>query len=80
MIRMPLFDELNQWLDTPLIWLVKHLRLDNLWNFIKPLFYTVVFHLKHADFNFILFRIVAPIAFIILIWTYVVFGHMLLTG
>ncbi|WP_170271320.1 hypothetical protein [Caldanaerobacter subterraneus] len=69
---MPLFDEIQQWLYSPLYWLIDHLKLDAWWNSIKPLLISIFYHIKTLDFNFIIFRIVAPVAFIILIWTYVV--------
>ncbi|MGB9680378.1 MAG: hypothetical protein ACPLW7_01405 [Minisyncoccia bacterium] len=72
MIRMPLFDEIQQWLYSPLYWLIDHLKLDSWWNYVKPFLLNIFHHVKALDFNFIIFGIIAPIALILLIYSYVV--------
>lgn len=60
---MSSFEEIQQWLYSPFIWLFNHVKLNKL---------DIFSHVKTLDFNFIIFRIVAPIALIILVLTYMV--------
>lgn len=62
MSRMPLFEQIQQLLNSPFVWVFKHLKLNK---------FDFFYHIKTVDFNFIIFRIVAPIALIILVMTYI---------